>query len=186
MRPHRAKQQGVPRTDRLTDETQRRFPRTVRGEAAYLRALFATPDREHDSRSASQSMTPWGGPSMTEALAPRFDVSVERLTATAVVRVRGELDIATVPALTDVLRSLEQPCDRVVLDLSGLTFIDSTGLTLAVTEHQRAAKDGVEFVLAGATGNVLKVFRLTGLDVTMPMAPDLASALADGHRAPGT
>jgi anti-sigma B factor antagonist len=120
---------------------------------------------------------------MTEALAPRFDVSIERRSATAIVRVGGELDIATVPALTDVLRGLEQPCDRVVLDLSGLTFIDSTGLTLAVTEHQRAAKDGVELVLAGATDNVLKVFRLTGLDVTMPMAPDVASALADGHPA---
>jgi anti-sigma B factor antagonist len=123
---------------------------------------------------------------MTEALAPQFDVSVERLSAAAVVHVSGELDIATVPALTDVLRGLEQPCNRVVLDLSGLTFIDSTGLTLAVTEHQRAAKDGVELVLAGATDNVLKVLRLTGLDVTMPMAPDLASALADGHASPGT
>jgi len=123
---------------------------------------------------------------MTEALAPQFDVSIERLAATAFVRVSGELDIASVPALTDALRGLEQPCDRVVLDLSGLTFIDSTGLTFAVTEHQRAATDGVEFVLAGATDNVLKVFRLTGLDVTMPMAPDVASALADGHQAPGT
>jgi anti-sigma B factor antagonist len=186
MRPHRAQQQGVPRTDRLTDEAQRPVARTVRGEAAYLRALFATPDGEHDSGPSSQSMIPWGGPSMTEALAPRFDVSIERRSATAVVRVSGELDIATVPALTDVLRSLEQPCDRVVLDLSALTFIDSTGLTLAVTEHQRAAKDGVEFVLAGATDNVLQVFRLTGLDVTMPMAPDVASALADGQRPAGT
>jgi anti-sigma B factor antagonist len=123
---------------------------------------------------------------MTEAVAPEFDVSVERLSATAVVRVSGELDIATVPALADVLRGLEQPCDRVVVDLSGLTFIDSTGLTLAVTEHHRAANDGFELVLAGATENVLKVLRLTGLDVTMPMAPDLASALGDGHPSPGT
>ena len=118
---------------------------------------------------------------MIEALAPQFDVSVDRLSATAVVRVSGELDIATVPVLADVLRGLAQPCDRVVLDLSALTFIDSTGLTLAVTEYRRAARDGVELVLAGATDNVLDVLRLTGLDVAMPMAPDVASALADGH-----
>jgi anti-sigma B factor antagonist len=185
MRPHRAQQQGVPRTDRSTDEAQRRSGRTVRGDAAFPRALSAAPDGERDSVPASQSRTPGGGPSITEALAPRFDVSIERLSATAVVRVRGELDIATVPALTDVLRGLEQPCDRVVLDLSGLTFIDSTGLTLAVTEHQRAAQEGVELVLAGATDNILKVLRLTGLDVTLLMAPDVASALADGHRASG-
>jgi anti-sigma B factor antagonist len=186
MRPHRAQQQAVPRTDRLPDEAQRRFAQTVRGETAYLRALFATPGGEHDSAPASQSMTSVRTTAMTEALAPQFDVSVERLSATAVVRVSGELDIATVPALTDVLRGLEQPCDRVVLDLSGLTFIDSTGLTLAVTEHQRAAKDGVELVLAGATDNVLQVFRLTGLDVTIPMAPDVASAFADGQHPGGT
>jgi anti-sigma B factor antagonist len=164
MRPHRDQQQLVPRN---------------------LRALFAAPGAEHDSAPASQSVTSVRTTGMTDALAPGFDVAVERLCATAVVRVSGELDIATVPGLTDVLRGLEQPCDRVVLDLSGLTFIDSTGLTLAVTEHQRAAKDGVELVLAGATENVLEVFRLTGLDVTLPMAPDVATALADGQHTAG-
>jgi anti-sigma B factor antagonist len=123
---------------------------------------------------------------MIEALAPQFDVSVERLSATAVVRVSGELDIATVPVLADVMRGLAPPCDRVVLDLSALTFIDSTGLTLAVTEYRRAARHGVELVVAGATDNVLHVLRLTGLDVAMPMAPDVASALADGHYAAGS
>jgi anti-sigma B factor antagonist len=186
MRPHRAQQQAVPRTDRLTDEAQRPFARTGRGEAADPRAPFATPGGEPDSAPASQSMTSVRTTAMTEALAPQFDVSIQRLSATAVVRVSGELDIATVPALTDVLRGLEQPCDRVVLDLSRLTFIDSTGLTLAVTEYQRAAREGVELVLAGATENVLEVFRLTGLDVTMPMAPDVASALADGQHPTGT
>jgi hypothetical protein len=41
-------------------------------------------------------------------------------------------------------------------------------------------------VLAGATDNVLHVLRLTGLDVAMPMAPDVATALADGHYGAGT
>jgi anti-anti-sigma factor len=120
---------------------------------------------------------------MTEALAPQFDVSVQRVSTTAVVRVSGELDIATVPILADALHGLDGSCDRVVLDLSGLTFIDSTGLTLAVGEHQRAANDGCELVLAGATDNVLKVLRLTGLDVTMPMAPDVQSALGEATSA---
>ena len=83
------------------------------------------------------------------------------------------------PALAGTLDRLERPCDRVVLDLSELTFIDASGLRLAVTEHQRAACDGFEFVLAGAVGPVLKAFQLTGLDVLLPMAPDLRSALGD-------
>jgi anti-sigma B factor antagonist len=115
------------------------------------------------------------------ALLPEFDISVERLSATAIVRVTGELDIATVPALANVLDGLEPDCDRVVLDLAGLTFIDSTGLTLAVNEQRRAAADGFDFVLAAPTRRVLDTLRLTGLDVSLPIAPDVASALADGH-----
>jgi len=85
----------------------------------------------------------------------------------------------TAPALADALDRLERPCNRVVLDLSELTFMDASGLRIAVTEHRRAACDGFEFVLAGAVGPVLKVFRLTGLDVLLPMAPDLRTALGD-------
>jgi anti-anti-sigma factor len=115
----------------------------------------------------------------TDGPPPQFGLSVQRVSTTAVVRVSGELDIATVPILADALHGLDGSCDRVVLDLAGLTFIDSTGLTLAVTEHQRAANDGFELVLAGATDNVLNVLRLTGLDVTLPMAPDLQSVLGE-------
>jgi anti-anti-sigma factor len=108
-----------------------------------------------------------------------FDVSVERLDGTAVVHVAGELDLATTPRLSAVLEALEQPCDRVVLDLSALAFIDSTGLRLTVAEYQRATRDGFDLVVAGADGHVLDVLRLTGLDVTLPLAPDVPSALGD-------
>jgi anti-anti-sigma factor len=63
--------------------------------------------------------------------------------------------------------------------VAALEFIDSTGLRIAVIEHGRATMDGFEFIIAGATGAVLKVLRLTGLDVTLPLAPDVASALSN-------
>lgn len=114
---------------------------------------------------------------MTGATGPDFDVTVQRSSGTAVVHVVGELDLVSVPTLADVLRDLEPPCDRVILDLAGLTFIDSTGLRLAITEHRRAELDGFDFVLAGARGPILRVLRISGLDVALPMAPDVASAL---------
>ena len=114
---------------------------------------------------------------MSNQYGPRFDVSVEHTGSTAIVRLAGELDLATAPELSDVLRGLEPGCKRIILDLTGLEFIDSTGLRLAVTEHDRASLDGFEFVIAGAGGAVLKVLRLTGLDVTLPLAPDVASVL---------
>ena len=59
-----------------------------------------------------------------------------------------ELDLATVPELSNVLEGLERECRRIVLDVSGLTFIDSTGLRLAVIEHDHATMDGFEFAIA--------------------------------------
>ena len=110
--------------------------------------------------------------------APDFEVWVQRFARTAVVRVVRELGLTTTPLLADVLDDLESPCDRVVLDLSAPTFIDTAGMRLAVSEYQRAMADGFEFALAGAAGQVSRVLRLTGLDVTLP-APNVATALGD-------
>lgn len=114
---------------------------------------------------------------MTEVMPPQFDVSVDRHPAGAVVRVAGELDIATVPALANAIRGLERPYERVVLELSAVTFIDSTGLTLAVTEQQRARDEGFDLVLAGVTEPVLDTLKLTGFDGTLAIAPDVDAAL---------
>jgi len=123
---------------------------------------------------------------MTDATGPDFEVTVQRSSGTAVVQVTGELDLESAQTLADVLRGLEPPCDRVILDLSRLTFIDSTGLRLAITEHRRAELDGFDFVVAGATEPILRVLRVTGLDVVLPMAPDLASALDASDTAAGS
>ena len=116
---------------------------------------------------------------MTQQETEDFEVSVERRAGTAIVHVVGELDLATAPTLISTLHALERPCERVVLDVSGLQFIDSTGLRLAVEEYQRATTDGFEFVIAGAEENVLRALRIAGLDVTLPLAPDIASAIGD-------
>ena len=118
--------------------------------------------------------------------APALEVSAVVSEQTAIVHVAGELDLATAPELEKILHGLERECVRIVLDLSHLAFIDSTGLRLAVIEHQRAMVDGFEFAIAGATGPVLDVLRLTGLDIALPMAPDVASIVdsrAAGRRA---
>jgi anti-anti-sigma factor len=118
---------------------------------------------------------------MSDHHRPQFEISVERAGSTAIVRLAGELDLATAPELSEVLNGLEPGCRRIILDVTGLEFIDSTGLRLAVTEHDRASMDGFEFVITGAAGPVLKVLRLTGLDVALPLAPDIASVLGDAN-----
>jgi anti-sigma B factor antagonist len=118
--------------------------------------------------------------SVERMTAPALQVSAVVSEKMAIVHVAGELDLASAPELEKVLHGLERECARIVLDLSHLKFIDSTGLRLAVIEHHRATMDGFEFAIAGATGPVLEVLRLTGLDVTLPMAPDVASVVESG------
>ena len=117
---------------------------------------------------------------MSDQQKPQLGVSVEHAGTTAIVRLEGELDLATVPELAEVLHGLESACQRIILDVTALEFIDSTGLRLAIVQHDRATMDGFEFVIAGAAGAVLRVLRLTGLDVTLPLAPDVGSILGDG------
>src|SRR3954466_6905564 len=117
--------------------------------------------------------------------APALEVSAVVSQQTAVVHVAGELDLATTPELEKILRGLERECARIVLDLSPLAFIDSTGLRLAVMEHHRATMDGFDFAIAGATGPVLEVLRLTGLDTAVPVAPEVASIIGGRMRPPG-
>src|SRR3954453_14655747 len=112
--------------------------------------------------------------------ASAIEVSAVVSEKTAIVHVAGELDLATAPELEEGLHGLEREGARIVLDLSQLRFIDSTGLRLAVIEHHRATMDGFEFAIAGATGPVLEILRLTGLDIELPVAPDVPP-LVDGR-----
>jgi anti-anti-sigma factor len=94
-----------------------------------------------------------------------------------VVRVAGELDVNTKGQLEAVLIGLAKPPLIVILEVSDLTFVDSTGLKAVLVEHRRARDQGYEFVLAGAHGPVRETLRLTALDLTLPLAPDVDSVL---------
>jgi|GEM_PF-242884 len=97
---------------------------------------------------------------------------------TSLVTVEGELDLASAPSLkwtlTDVVRAGAR---RRVVDLSPVTFIDSTALGVLVAVH-RSLPVGSRLALAGAEAEVLNIFELTGLDSTFDMYPTLDDALA--------
>lgn len=81
------------------------------------------------------------------------------------VRLGGELDMSTVPILEARLReALDGGGRRLVVDLRGLDFIDSTGLTLLVRWGRGAEQDGYELALVRGEARVHRLFELTGLD----------------------
>jgi anti-sigma B factor antagonist len=81
----------------------------------------------------------------------------------------GEMDMATVGAVEAELRALRiRGFDKIVLDLNGLTFMDSTGLHLAVRWSTAAARDGFDFKLTRGGYMVQRVFALAELDDELP------------------
>ena len=95
-----------------------------------------------------------------------------------VLEISGELDIYTAQRLRAALVDhTEADGHRLVLDLSELTFIDSSGLGVLVGAFKQARLKGGALVLAGPRGQLLKILNVTGLDKVFPVRPDLAGAL---------
>jgi anti-anti-sigma factor len=85
--------------------------------------------------------------------------------------VRGELDLSTSPELGQALQQAIGDGKSVVLDLSEVTFIDSTGLnTLFRALSACEANGGALAVSPNLPAQVLRVFEITGLDGVLPIA----------------
>ncbi len=93
----------------------------------------------------------------------------------------GELDLATVGRVGAHLDELAAAgFKRVVLDLRGATFLDSTGLRLIVGAHRSSADDGWELAIVPGPDVVQRVFDIAGLTAHLPFV-DSPSA-ANGSR----
>jgi anti-sigma B factor antagonist len=80
--------------------------------------------------------------------------------------VEGEIDMAAAPRLRDFLLCAGEVYDHhvIALDLSGVTFLDSSGLAVMVQAHQRLCGGRSHLVVMNPTPTVAKVIALTGLD----------------------
>jgi anti-anti-sigma factor len=111
-----------------------------------------------------------------------FAIEVQRREHVAIVQPRGELDLSTVQALRDrldaaiaetlgaVLEDGMETTARIMLDLRGLTFIDSHGLRLLVALDQRAAREGFLLTLLAPAAPVDRTIQLSGLAQVLPFA----------------
>ncbi|MGH8968669.1 MAG: STAS domain-containing protein [Actinomycetes bacterium] len=96
----------------------------------------------------------------------------------AVVHVSGEVDIETAPQLSDhVLSVIRDHSAEILLDLSQVPFMDSTGLQLLLSIRERAELAGGGLALVGVTRPVMKVLDVTGLVSTFALFDDAGSAV---------
>lgn len=105
--------------------------------------------------------------------------------APSVVTVNGEVDVHSAPqlrgGLTSVLSAGDSAADSgVVVDLTGVSFLDSTGLGALVAARTLAAERGVALRLVCTSRRILKLFTITGLDGVFEIHESLGAALAAG------
>jgi len=96
-----------------------------------------------------------------------------------VVAVRGEVDIATAPKLREKLVELaSQGAHKVVVDLEGVDFLDSTGLGVLIGGMKRLRGLDGDLTLVCTQPRILKVFEITGLNRAFTIHETVDAAVA--------
>jgi anti-sigma B factor antagonist len=94
----------------------------------------------------------------------QFRVEVASKGEASVVSVIGELDLASSPTLEEELERLAVGnAPLVIVDLSALEFMDSTGLSVLVRAHHRSEETGQRFGLVNGSQQVQRLLSLTGV-----------------------
>jgi anti-sigma B factor antagonist len=104
--------------------------------------------------------------------ADEFSVDVALVDGTVIITVKGDLDMATVPALESALDELDH-AHQVVIDATDLAFMDSSGLRLLTQSALSRFKSGGSVRIRNAPSHVLRVLQITDLaDVLLEPAVD--------------
>jgi anti-sigma B factor antagonist len=95
------------------------------------------------------------------------------------VSVKGEIDVGTASRLIGVLnQSVVEARESLVVDLSAVDFMDSTGLALLINAHRRLTRRRKGFAVVCPPGPLLRVFEITDMIDTLHVCPDRETAAA--------
>jgi anti-sigma B factor antagonist len=101
-----------------------------------------------------------------------------------VVWAAGEVDVSTAPRLREHLTTLPVDARRVVVDLSEVTFLDSTGLGVLVAGWKRCQESGASLELVVTRPQVRKVLEITSLDGVFTIFDSIDEAFPDSPDSP--
>jgi anti-sigma B factor antagonist len=122
-----------------------------------------------------------------EGVAVDLQIDVREHEGLFIVTAKGEIDVWTAEALRQSLHDLQadgQP--QVLVDLTEVPFVDSTGIGVLVGGLKRAREAGGSLSLVVDSPGVLKVLRITSLDQVFPVHATLAEAITVAQSADGT
>ena len=105
--------------------------------------------------------------------------AVSEQDGVTVIAPSGPIDVSRALELRDVLAGpVGTPGGRVLVDLSEVTLIDSSGIGIFVTAHRQAEASGASLVLAGPVGPVGRVFEMTRTNKLLRIHPTVEDGLA--------
>jgi len=106
-----------------------------------------------------------------------LDIKESRQDDVCVVSLTGEVDVYTAPSLKErLIQAVDGGCTRILVDLEGVGFIDSSGLGVLVSGLRRVKENNGSIRLVCTKENILKIFRITGLDKVFPIFGTLDEA----------
>ena len=94
-----------------------------------------------------------------------------------VAHVSGEVDLANVVRLKQAIQPALRNCRNVILDLSHLRYMDSTGLYVLADAHKASQHHNCQLVVVGASPTITKIMRIFGLDGQAPLVSSLDEAI---------
>ncbi|WP_394428558.1 STAS domain-containing protein [Streptomyces sp. SGAir0957] len=104
-------------------------------------------------------------------------ITVRESATGPVLEVVGDLDHDSSPTLRTYLPTVAlRPGSLFVLDLAGMPFCDSSGISALIAARNHAEAAGAGIALAGVPANTLRILRIVGLDQVFALHPDAASA----------
>lgn len=108
----------------------------------------------------------------------KLEVNSERNEDATVVHLTGEVDLRTSPLLREkLLEMLGGSSGNIVLDLAGVSYVDSSGVGTIVELKRRAMRDKRDVVLVGLQQRVRSLFEITRLDKFFVIVDSVDEAL---------
>src|SRR5215472_3173011 len=106
--------------------------------------------------------------------------SVPRQQHPNVLALEGDIDLHVSPTVTESLNAMiKKKPERMVIDLSGATYIDSAGMAALILAMQEVEAYGGEFFLSGLPETLRSIFETSRLDRTFRIFPHVEAALAE-------
>ncbi|MFJ8884509.1 STAS domain-containing protein [Streptomyces sp. NPDC102402] len=106
-------------------------------------------------------------------------ITVRDAATGPVLKISGDLDHETAPELREAMDGLTVATGRLlVLDLAGLDFCDSSGISALLTARNLAGEQGGTIALAAVPSHTARILRITGLDQVLTIHPDATTAIA--------